>query len=163
MQKDKSTRIYELLVSAVFFIVGIVFLTQTQQNKQKPPAGQLSAVAFPKFIIFLIIGISAILILRSLLTFKPLLKETLVKTDKRVWISCVMIVVYALAWNYFSFLISTFLYVFAQSKVIDKNRKLFQCALVAGISTIGIYALFHGVFGISFPEVLLREILGLYL
>ena len=166
MNMKKSAHFYELLTTFIFLILGIVFLFESLATKQHAPVGQLSSMDFPRTIVILIIGVSIYLIVRNLLANKYVFqgfKEVLDETDKRIWISCALIIMYALAWNYLSFLISTFLYFVVQAKVIDKSRKIKQCILVAFCATVAIYLVFSLVFNIRFPEVILTDVLGLHL
>lgn len=162
----KSNLFYELLTSVVFLVVGIVFFVTANQSNVSAPPGQLTPMAFPKAVSMLIIGISLYLIVKNVTKNRAVLeelKEVLAETDKRIWITCGLVIVYAVAWNYFSFLISTAVFFTAESKLIDRNRKMIQCLLFAVCTTVGIYLLFSLVFSIHFPEVFLNDVLGLHL
>lgn len=162
----KSELFYELLTAIVFLIIGIVFFVVSCQPTITAPEGQLGPMAMPRAISIVVIVVSVYLIVKNLIKSRAVLeefKEVLAETDKRVWITCVIIVLYAIAWINFSFLISTMIFFTIESKLIDKNRKIWQCLLFAVATTVGIYLVFTLVFNIYFPEAFLNDVLGLNL
>ena len=79
------------------------------------------------------------------------------KTDRRVYISTGLIVLYALLWNPLGFCLSTGLFLLGIFQVLRPNKQSLAKDLLLSVAvTAGIYLLFGKVFHVYFPEPLLE-------
>ena len=158
---DKSTRFYELVVSLIFFFGSIYLLYVSYFGTRNVTAmGMLSAMAFPRSVLYFTFGLSAFVSVKNIMAWKKTWatdKTPMPRTDIRVWISAVLIVIYAAFWNIIGFSFSTFIYIFVQAKVLKRDAKWWHCALVSLVATAICVFAFVSLFRVALPEPLLRS------
>lgn len=162
MEKDKS--FYELVVSVGVALLSCYFLYTAFTTIATAPPRMMSAMDFPKTILFGILALSLYLAIRNLFVLKRKMASgrERARTDPRVWISVGLIVVYALAWKYVSFSIATLAYIFVQAKVLDHELKWRNCFFVSLLATAIVLVIFRVVFKVSLNENLLVTLGILY-
>lgn len=158
---EKNKKLYELIVSLTLLAASAFLLIVAYRTKSGMSfGGMMSAMDFPKVLLYGLLAFSIFLTAKCLLTWKKTMRsgEAFLKTDKRIWISVALIVGYILFWRYISFSLGTFLYLTVQAKVLDKSLKWRNALIVSAVSTVVIVAVFKFLFSINLSERLLNAI-----
>ena len=107
---DKSKKLYELIISIFMVLFSVYLLYVAYHTKSISTLNMMGAMDFPKAILFCLLGLNLYIMIRSLTTWKKVMvlsKETFQKTDPRVWMTMILVIIYALVWKYVSFSLGT--------------------------------------------------------
>ncbi len=164
MEKDKS--FFEISVSGFLFLVTLYLFNISVTTVNKFPNQGMSSMDFPKTFF-------AIQMLFCMIIFFNAVRARL-KAEKpdsqsgaqrlggiintKVLITIVLIVAYAICWNLIGYILSTFLFVTAESRVLDDSKAFWRSILFALFVAIFTFIVFGILFQVSFPEPL-RELL----
>jgi len=155
---EKDQKFYEMVVSVGVAVFSCFLLYTAFATKASAPPGMMSAMDFPKALLFGILVLSLYLVVRNLSYWK---RETTAdregsRTDPRVWITAGLIIAYALAWKYIGFSPASFAYIIIQAKVLNQNLKSRNLFFVSLLSTATLLVIFKVVFKVSLSENLLE-------
>ncbi len=155
---EKSKKIYELIVAVFFAVLSLFFLFTAFNTKSVASEGMMSAMDFPKIVLFGMLGFSLYVTVKNLMTRRERTDDTASsknRSDFRTLITSLLIIAYVIVWKYVSFSIATWLYISIQAKVIDPDLKWTNCALIGlGISCV-VVLVFKILFKVSLSEPLL--------
>jgi len=155
---EKSKKIYELIVAVFFAVLSLFFLFTAFNTKSVASEGMMSAMDFPKIVLFGMLGFSLYVTVKNLMTRRERTDDTASsknRPDFRTLITSLLIIAYVIVWKYVSFSIATWLYISIQAKVIDHGLKWTNCALIGlGISCV-VVLVFKILFKVSLSEPLL--------
>lgn len=154
---EKDQRFYELLVALGLALLSCFLLYTAFTTRATASPGMMSAMDFPKAVLFGILALSLYLAVRNLLFWKNAAAGITerVRTDPRVWATAGLIIAYALAWRYISFSLATLAYVFVQAKLLDRALRWRRCLLVSLAATAVVLLVFRVIFKVSLSENLL--------
>lgn len=65
---------------------------------------------------------------------------------------------YAIAWPNIGFILSSIIFVFFESRMLDSEKPWWSTVIIAMLYTLLIYLIFNLGFGVTLPEPLLSEI-----
>ena len=162
---ERNKKRFELGVSIVIllivcFLMYVSFITPTI-----PVSSGLASMDFPRIVFVFIILLSIAQIIVSICWFvkHPIKNNTEPKAaafDKKVVLTAVLFCIYAALWNVIGFSLSSVIYFFIQTKLLDKKKPTLHVALISVLLVAVIDLLFVFVFKIHFPEPLLTLIRG---
>lgn len=163
---EKNKRVFEISVSGFLFVVTLYLFYISVTTVNKFPNQGMSSMDFPKTFF-------AIQMVFCLIIFFNAVRAWL-KTDKadsqasaerpraiintKVLVTIVLIVAYAICWNLIGYILSTFLFVVAESRMLDDSKDFWRSLLFALFVAIFTFIVFGILFQVSFPEPL-RELL----
>lgn len=159
---QKSERKYELAVLLLITAV-VSFLAYTAATDSVSFVGKgIGPMVFPQIILWIIL---VLCVTRLVFTLRFLVehhneKDESARTDPRVWVTYVLIVLYAVLWNVLGFSISTFIYFTAQAWVLNRQTVLWKAAIFGLIIAAVMSMLFGKVFYVNFPEPVMELIFG---
>ena len=163
MQK-RNNKIFELGVS-VFLMLASMYMFWIAVTTDKPVTdGNLSAMAFPKVLYLVIIVLCAYLIVNGIIWLKKHpadpSAEKVAMVPKKSIITFVLIVAYAALWKVIGCSLSTLLFFFTESYILDRKRPLWLTVLLAVAATVIMYVVFGMFFKVSFPDKLMDMVRG---
>ena len=71
-----------------------------------------------------------------------------------------LIILYTICWEIIGFTLSSMIFVFVESRLLDNEKPWKQAVLIALVYTVLLYSVFHFGFGVQFPEPIFEAILG---
>lgn len=166
----RKQRIEIAVTSAILALTGylqyVAYTTKVRTNVQG-----MQSMAFPKIILYVMMALCLVTLAGGIRKYRRLKKELEDLPEKqekvkeplipaKVLISTGLIIVYALCWNWIGFLLSSVLFVFAESRLLDSSKPIWQSVAVAAGYTIIIYLIFSVGFGVRFPEPIFEGFLG---
>lgn len=176
--KDKTTRVFELTAAILLSAYCSFMIIYAKLNPIRIKVDGMKSYTFPIAIYAVMLVCCLVVIAQNRIAaarqkkekaqmsseeFAALKEEKKAEffyhlTDKRVWITVGLIILYAVLWKIVGFLIATLLFVTAEAKVLKKDTPLWQCFLVAVAADVVIYLIFVQLFDISLPETFLQDI-----
>lgn len=160
---NRNEQFFERIVLAVMMAgFGLLLYTALNFRSGFGSAGNLSSMAIPVWALSLVLVLCALRLAANLLAWARGRGEgSREKTDRRVWLSIVLIGLYALCWNLLGFCLSTGLFLLGIFQLLRPNKQsIGRDLLLSAAATAGIYLLFGKVFHLYFPEPLLELLLG---
>lgn len=177
--KDKTSRFYELLAALILGGYCVVMIIYSQLHPINTNVNGMKSYTFPVFLYIIMLACCVVLIIQNRIMAakqkkrwsemseqekSSLDEETknqfrFVRTDKRVWITIALLIIYVALWNVIGFLLSTLLFVVAETKALKKEVSLLKCFLFAIAVDVVVYLIFCVIFSISLPETFLAAIL----
>lgn len=160
----KNNKIFEIGVALVLMCLSM-YMFWVAVTTDKPVAkGEVSAMAFPKVCYLVIIVLCAYVAVTGIIQLKKILavsaEEKVPLVERKSVLTFLFIVIYATLWNVIGFRLSTLLFFFAESYMLDKKRPVWVTILLAVAVTAVMYIVFDVFFKVSFPEGLISHILG---
>ena len=173
--KERNKKIFELFFILLLIAVSGYMIYVAQSTGMPGQNGQLSSMAFPRAAYIGIILLCIYLLVDNIrwLMQHPVDKnsEKAPYVPKKSVITFILVVVYALAWNVIGFTLSTVLFVFVESLMLQKvkssknsQEKQFPLWLTVVISigaAILMYVIFGLFFKVSLPDPLMNLIRGI--
>ena len=177
--KDKTSRFYELLSALILGGYCAVMIVYSQLHPITVKVTGMKSYTFPVFLYAIMLVCCVVLIIQNRIMAAKQKKrwsemseqekasmdeETkqqfrFVRTDRRVWITIALLILYVALWNVIGFLLSTLLFVVAETKVLKKEVALWKCLVFAIAVDVVVYLIFCVIFSISLPETFLAAIL----
>ncbi len=163
---EKSKRIFEISVSGFLFLLTLYLFYISVTTVNKFPNQGMGSMDFPKTF-FAIQMLLCLIIFVNAVRARPksdkadsqadaARPEGIIKT--KVLATIVLIIAYAICWNLIGYILSTFLFVIAESRVLDDSKAFWRSLLFALFVAIFTFIVFGILFQVSFPEPL-RELL----
>lgn len=164
MQK-RNSKYFELAVSIMIFCVSGYMIYVAQTTGLPTTDGSMTSMAFPRAIYIAIMVMCAYLIAKAIIWFKnnPKSEVTAEKGSlipKKTVLTFIAICIYAALWEVIGFTLSTLLFVFAESYMLDRKRPIWLTAAVAIGATVIMYVVFGMMFKVSFPDPFMDMIRG---
>lgn len=159
---NKTEKLYESVV-LVFFVVLFSYFLYIAKTADSYSFDGIASMDFPSWIFMLVIGLSGIKLVVNVIRFiknQDWIREKMEHTDRRVFITLVMIILYAFAWNVIGFSLSTFIFVSVVSKVLRKESPWMKSVLLGVGTTVVMMLVFGFLFSVDFPEPLYALIFG---
>lgn len=177
--KDKTSRIFELITAVLLGGFSVVMIIYAAMDHVAAGGPGMASYTFPMGIFGLILICCVVVIVKNILLsikkkkeYTSLTQEEKAdlsdekkkeyffeKLDIRIWITVGAMLVYVALWQVLGFLVSTFLFVICESKVLKKDEAVWKSALVALAVDLIIYIVFIRIFAISLPETFLAGII----
>lgn len=177
--KDKTSRVFELIASIVLGLYCVVMIIYALLHPISTNVDGMHSYTFPVTLYAIMLVCCILLIVQNRITaakqkntYEAMTAEQREhlseeersgfqyhSTDRRVWITVGLIIVYAALWKVVGFMMSTLLFITTESRVLKKDAPIWKCALVALGADILIYLIFVRLFSISLPETFLRAII----
>lgn len=153
------------LLAATGYLQSVAYTTKVRTNVQG-----MQSMTFPKILFYIQMALCAFVLISGLLKLQKLKKQQQEKSGEtvqaktplihqKILISVGLIVLYAIAWEFIGFCLSTVIFFFTESIVLDREKPWWHILLLALGYTALIYSVFHLGFGVAFPEPLF-EIMG---
>lgn len=108
----------------------------------------------------------AVTLIRGMITYRKLKKEMTSAPSAfqkgqaaKIIVTILLIVAYAAMWNVIGFFVSTLIFFFVESMLLDTSSWK-KAALLSILYAIVVYAVFGLCFNVSFPEPILDMILN---
>jgi len=155
MKKEES--FYERIVLILLIIGTGIFYYVACQAKAISLDGGLASMDFPKALL-LLLGILCILKLVS--NIKNMSAENSsesINSDKRILLTIFAIIIYSALWNVLGYCLSTFLFLNAEAKIINKRVNKTQLVVIAFIGTLITFLVFGVAFKVYLPEPILES------
>jgi len=169
MEKDK--KIFEMFVSGFLLLATLYLLYISLTTTNKFVNQGMASMDFPKGIFYIQALFCLIVFVKAFKAYREICKknghspaEGTAKNkptiDKKVIVSIGLIIIYAACWNILGYLLSTFLFVVAESRVLDSSKALWRSLVFALLTAAFTYIVFGILFQVSLPEPLLELVLG---
>lgn len=166
-EKTKENKFFELLVTIIFtifsaFMLYIAFKTQKPTNQA---IKVIHAMTIPKIVLAAMLIASVYVLIHTISWYYKNRKYGNLfpsfggLVTKKTFFTLVLVILYACAWKYLGFSISTFIYFAIQSKLVKSEQSIKKTLLVAAAFTIAAYVIFSIGFKMFFPEPILDRIL----
>lgn len=153
---EKSTRFFEGIVLVMLITAFSYLLYVANSTEADYAASGISSMGFPKVIFSLIIGLCAFKLagnIRWQLKNRQA-QDSLLKLDKRIYLTLGLIVAYTMLWNIIGFCLSTFIFFTVQSQVLETNSSWRMSGVLGLSATVIMYFIFGVLFKVYFPEPL---------
>ena len=164
----RNNRIFEIGVSGFLFIATLYLFYIAITTVNKFPNQGMGSMDFPKIFFAIQMVLCLFIFAKSVRGYlnsnevapktKMEEEESLIKTQ--VLISIVLTIAYAICWNLIGYLLSTFLFVVAESRVLDNSKSFWRSLVFASFVAVFTYIVFGLLFQVSFPEPLLDLLFG---
>ena len=157
----KEEQLYERVV-LILLLLGTAYLYFVAgQSKSVATGNDMASMDFPKAILA-ILGALCVVALGINISRGAKMKQKKFEgaVDKRTWMTAAAIIIYACLWEFIGFVLSSFIFFFAEAFILKRDVKKLQAAAVAIGTTIGIYVIFGVAFGVDFPEPILELLAG---
>ena len=148
-----------LMLGLASYLQYIAYHTKARTNVQGMP--------FPKIILYLMMFLCAVTLIRGIITYRKLKKEMTSAPSAsqkgqatKIIVTILLIVVYAAMWNVIGFFVSTLIFFFVESMLLDTSFSWKKAALLSILYATVVYAVFGLCFNVSFPEPILDMILN---
>ncbi len=150
---NRNEQFFERIVLLVMMAgFGALLYTALNFKSSFGSAENLSSMAIPVCVLSLVLVLCAIRLAMNLLAWAKSKGGQWEKTDRRVYISTGLIVLYALLWNPLGFCLSTGLFLLGIFQVLRPNKQSLAKDLLLSVAvTAGIYLLFGKGFPVYFP------------
>jgi len=174
--KERNKKIFELGFIIALIAVSVYMIYVAQTTGMPGQNNQLSSMAFPKGIY---IGIIAMNIYLLVVNVTWLIRHPVDKNSEKVpmiprksVLTFLFILVYAFAWKYIGFSVSTFLFVLVESLMLQKIKSskdgseekkypLWLTIVVALAAAVVMYVVFGMFFKVNLPDPLVNMIRGI--
>lgn len=166
---DKQKRLTEIIMSAFILAVSTYLLQIAYTSKIRTKVQGMNSMAFPKAILYLLIALCLYVAITGVINLKK--ENSSRRLDKKtgdqekspiiakeVALSVGLIILYAIGWQFIGFILSSILFVFVESRILDPEKPWWHAVLVAVGYTLLVYFTFSLGFGVSFPEPILSAI-----
>lgn len=162
---DRGKRITELLISSFVLAVSVYLLQVAYTSKIRLNVSGMNAMDFPKAILYALIVLCLYVILAGAYKLykagkaQPGTAENPPSKRPFQWevpVSIVLIILYAIGWPRIGFILSSLVFVFLESRLLDRSKPWWHALAVAIGYTLLIYFGFSKGFGVNFPEPVLR-------
>ncbi len=158
--ENKTTRLFELLAAVLLGMYSAVMIFYGITHPVEAANSGMKSYTFPLAMYGIMLVCCVILIIQNrAAAVRSNKDEKLEKLDKRVWITIAAILTYVALWKVIGFMLSTFLFVAGESKVLKRDEPVSRCAAVALGAVVVIYIVFVKVFSISLPETFLGRLI----
>ena len=167
----KKQRI-EIAVTALIMALAGYLQYSAYHTKQRTNVQGMQSMTFPKIVLFLILGMCAIVLVQGILNYRRLKakqnKEQAVQSaagsanggTMKIVLTTIMIVAYACMWKVIGFTLSSIVFVFAESMLLDRETSPAKALLIAAVYTAVVFVVFGVCFGVSFPEPIFEALMG---
>ncbi len=175
--KNKTARVFELIAALLLGTYSAVMIIYAKTHPASMTGDGMASYTFPVIMYAVMLVCCIILIIQNRITAAKKAKEykqlteterknigeekkkeyVFEKLDVRVWITIALILIYVALWQILGFMISTFLFVICEAKVLKKDEPIGKCILVALGAVLIIYLIFVRLFSISLPETFLSN------
>lgn len=163
---EKQKRLCEIFVATFVLAVSSYLLQVAYTARIRTNVTGLNAMAFPKAMLYILIVLCLYVVVNGLIKYgiekKKQQKEQgegITQREaffgKEVVLSVVLIALYAIGWPFIGFILSSFIFMFAESRLLDAEKPWWHALIVACGYTLLVYFTFNLGFGVSFPEPLL--------
>lgn len=160
MDKKQSTqRWFENVVYMLCIAVFSYLLSSAMSVKPRAYDG-MQSMTFPKIIFSLVILLCVIKLIGNIISMIKDKELSFERADTRVFISLLMIIIYAVMWKLIGFGASSVLFVSAEAKLLRSQVKWWKAAAVGAGSTAVLYFIFGFLFNVDFPEPIISLIFG---
>ena len=136
-------------------------------TKARTTVQGMQSMTFPKIILYLMMFLCAVTLIRGIITYRRLKKEMTSAPSAsqkgqatKIIVTILLIVVYAAMWNVIGFFVSTLIFFFVESMLLDTSFSWKKAALLSILYATVVYAVFGLCFNVSFPEPILDMILN---
>lgn len=177
--KDRTSRTFELIAAVLLGIYSSVMIVYARINPATTASDGMESYTFPVILYGIMLVCCIILIIQNRILaskkrkeYQSLLQEQkdrldeekkkefiFEKLDARVWATIGAIIIYAAMWQVIGFMLSTFLFIICEAKILKKEEPAWRCVLVALAAVFIIYIVFVRVFSISLPETFLGALM----
>ena len=163
--KERNKKIFELGFILALIAVSVYMIYVAQSTGLPTTDGSMTSMAFPKAAYIGIILLNLYLLAANItwLVRHPVDKnsEKVPMVPRKSVITFVLIVVYAAMWNVIGFTLSTFLFVLAESIILDRKRPIWLTLVIAVVACIVMYVVFGMFFKVAFPDPLMDMLRGI--
>ncbi|MDD3904026.1 MAG: tripartite tricarboxylate transporter TctB family protein [Sphaerochaeta sp.] len=144
----------------VIFIIGFSYLLYVARTSESYSFDGVASMAFPSWIFIITIVLCSVGLVRNLLIKWKETAPQEPKTDLRIYLSLVFIIIYAALWNILGFCFSTILFLIIESKMLRPSCDWKKVTLIAISMTAFLVFIFGVLFNVDFPEPLIELLLG---
>ncbi|MGI6028675.1 MAG: tripartite tricarboxylate transporter TctB family protein [Candidatus Heteroscillospira sp.] len=163
--KERNKKYFELVFILTLMAVSVFMLYIAQTTGMPTSDGSMSSMAFPKAVYIAILLLNAYLLAVNIAWLKrhPVDKssEKVPLVPRKAVLTFLFICAYAAMWNVIGFTLSTFIFVLAESLMLDRSRPMKLTVLIAVIACVVMYVVFGVFFKVSFPDPLMDMIRGI--
>ena len=159
-------------MSVTSFILALTCYLQyvAYTSKVRTKVDGIKSMTFPKVVLYTIIVLCLIVLVQGILNYRKL-KKTVANTentevhekkkfDIRILVTIGLILLYAVLWNVIGFTLSSILFVFVESMLLDHSKPWWHGLLIAVGYVIIVYLVFALGFKVSFPEPIFDVLMG---
>ena len=164
----RKKRIEIAVTSVILALSGylqyVAYTTKVRTNVQG-----MKSMDFPKLMLYLMMLLCVCVIINSVRDYRRLKKEAEAQQaekpkepfiHKKVFISVALIILYTICWEILGFTLSSIIFVFIESRLLDDRKPWWHALVIAFVYTLILYCVFHFGFGVQFPEPIFDAILG---
>ena len=151
-----------LILGIAGYLQYVAYHTKVRTNVQG-----MQSMTFPKIILYVMMLLCTVTLIKGIVNYGKLRKEAGKESEPaqkgrmlKIAATIVLIAVYAAMWNVIGFILSSLIFFFAESMLLDSSGSWKKAVVIAIVYTIVVYVVFGFCFGVSFPEPILEAILG---